>query len=140
MKTNALLDADAASTLIREDIAKQLDIHGSSRNLEIHNVFLKSKTVESKLVNFSVSSKDHPEKIDIKNAWAVPNLNTRHHSYNVKSLKETYTCLKDIILPNIEPTLTAKLKQCYFSHRNRFSRISLTCKTYSWQIRRTLCD
>ena len=28
----------------------------------------------------------------------------RHHSYNVESLKETYTYLKDINLPNIEPT------------------------------------
>ena len=104
VKINALLDAGADSTLIREDIAKQLDLHGNSRNLKIHNAFLKSKTVESKLVNFSVSSKDHPEKIDIKNAWAVPNLNIRHHSYNVESLKETYTYLKDINLPNIEPT------------------------------------
>ena len=104
MKTNALLDEGADSVLIREDIAKQLDLHGSSRNSEIHNAFLKSKTVELKLVNFIVSSKDHPEKIDIKNAWAVPNLNIRHHSYNIKSLKETYTYLKDINLPNIEPT------------------------------------
>ena len=104
MKKNALLDAGADSTLTREDITKQLDLHGSSRNLEIHNTFLKSKTVESKLFNFSVSSKDHPEKIDIKNAWAVPNLNIRHHSYNVKSLKETCTYFKYINLPNIEPT------------------------------------
>ena len=89
VKTNALLDAGADSMLIREDIAKQLDLHGNSRNLKIHNAFLKSKTVESKLVNFSVSSKDHPEKIDIKNAWTVLNLNIRHHSYNVESLKET---------------------------------------------------
>ena len=95
MKANALLDTGADSTLIRADVAKQLDLHGSSRNLEIHNAFLISKTVESKLVNFSVSSKDHPEKIDIKNAWPVPNL---------KSLKETCTYLKDINLPNIEPT------------------------------------
>ena len=55
VKVTALLDAGADSTLIRVDIAKQLDLHGSSRNLEIHNPFLKSKTVESKLVNFSVS-------------------------------------------------------------------------------------
>ena len=103
-KTKTLVNTGADSTLIREDIAKELDLHGSSRNLEIHNAFLKSKTVESKLVNFSVSSKDHPEKIDIKNAWAVPNLNIQHHSYNVKSLKEIYTYLEDINLPNIEPT------------------------------------
>ena len=48
--------------------------------------------------------RDHPEKIDIKNAWAVPNLNICHRSYNVKSLKETYSYLKDINLPNIELT------------------------------------
>ena len=96
MKTNTLVNTGADSTLIREDIVKQLDLHGSSRNLEIHNAFLKYKPVESKLVNFSVSSKDHPEKTDIKNAWAVPNLNIQHHSYNVKSLKETYTYLKEI--------------------------------------------
>ena len=89
VKTNALLEAGADSTLIREDIAKQLDFHGSSRNLKIYDAFLKSKTAESKLVNFSVSSKDNPEKIDIKNTWAVLNLNIRHHSYNVESLKET---------------------------------------------------
>ena len=54
VKTKALLDAGADSTLIREDIAKQLDLHGSSRNLEIHNAFLKSKTVESKLVSNAI--------------------------------------------------------------------------------------
>ena len=48
--------------------------------------------------------RDHPEKIDIKNAWAVLNLNICHCSYNVKSLKETYSYLKDINLPNIELT------------------------------------
>ena len=98
------MDADADSTLIRENIAKQLGLHGNSINLKIHNAFLKSKTVELKLVNFSVSSKDYPEKFDIKNAWAVPNLNIHHHSYNIESLKKTYTYLKDINLPNIEPT------------------------------------
>ena len=114
MKTNVLLDAGADSIQIRKDIAKQLDLHGSSRSLEIHYAFLKSKTVESKLVNFSVSSKDHPEKIEIKNAWAVPNLNIRHHSYNAKSLKETYTYLKDINLPNIEPTdVTSSSEQTF---------------------------
>ena len=114
VKTNALLDAGADSKLIRKDIVKQLDLHGSSRNLEIHNAFLKSKTVESKLVNFSVSSKDHPGKIEIKTAWAVPNLNIRHHSYKVKSLKETYTYLKDINLPNIEPTdVTSSSEQTF---------------------------
>ena len=46
MKTNALLNVGADSTLIREDIAKQLDLNGSSKNLKIHNAFLKSKTVE----------------------------------------------------------------------------------------------
>ena len=104
MKANALLDTGADSTLIRADVAKQLDLHGSSRNLEIHNAFLKPKTIELKLVNFSVSSKDHPEKINIKNTWKVLNLNIRHHSYNIKSLKETYSYLKDINLPNNEPT------------------------------------
>ena len=134
VKTNALLDADVDSTLIREDIAKQLDLHRSSRNLEIHDAFLKSKTVGSKLVNFSVSSKDHPKKIDFKNAWAVPNINIRHHSYNVMSLKETYTYLKDINLPNIEPidvtlVIGADFPELVFHE-----------KKYSWQIRRTLCD
>ena len=62
VKTKDLLDAGVDSTLIREDIAKQLGLHGSRRNLEIHNAFLKSKTVESKSINFSVSSTDPSQK------------------------------------------------------------------------------
>ena len=86
VKTNALLDPGADSTLISEDIAKQLELHGSSRNLEIHNAFLKSKTVESKLVNFSASSKDHLKKSTLKMQGQFPNLNIHHHSCNVKHI------------------------------------------------------
>ena len=42
VKINALLDAGADSTLIREDIAKQLDLHGNSGFLKIHNAFLEA--------------------------------------------------------------------------------------------------
>ena len=58
VKTNALLDTGSDSTLITSKLAKQLNLKGINQKLEISNVI--SKTIPSKLVNFSVSSNHYP--------------------------------------------------------------------------------
>ena len=62
MRTNALLDCGADSTLVREDIAEILQFKGEQKPLKTQNAFLDSGQIESKLVNFTVSSNHHLQK------------------------------------------------------------------------------
>ena len=56
VKAYALLDCGADSTLIREDIAKRLQLKGHSTSLNIQNAFLNSSKIKSKIVDFNISS------------------------------------------------------------------------------------
>ena len=68
VRTKALLDCGEDSALFREDIAKILQLKGEQKPLKIQNAFLDSGQLESKLLNFTISSNHHPQKIQIPNA------------------------------------------------------------------------
>ena len=53
---NALLECGANSTLVREDIAKILQLQGEKKLLKVQNAFLDLGQVELKLVNSTISS------------------------------------------------------------------------------------
>ena len=97
--TNALLDSGSDSTLLEEDLAKKIDLQSDAAKLTIENALLATKSVTSGLVNFQISSNDHPNKISINGAWTVPNLSIRNYSYDSKDLKQRYEHLKSIPLP-----------------------------------------
>ena len=88
MRTNALLDCGADSTLVREDIAKFLQLKGEQKPLKVQNAFLDSGQIESKLVNSTILSNhhSHPQKIQITKAWSIPNLSIPHASYSTQEL------------------------------------------------------
>ena len=46
MRTNALLDCGADSILVREDIAKFLQLKGEQKPLKVQNAFLDSGQIE----------------------------------------------------------------------------------------------
>lgn len=50
--TNALLDSGKDSVLIREDTAKNIDFHGTTRNLQMTNAFIKLKDIRIKAFQF----------------------------------------------------------------------------------------
>ena len=101
IKTNAVFDTGSDATLIRQDVARKLNLQGSSRKLEIKNVFLDSSHFNSKLVNFKTSSSSHPKAIGITNAFIVPHLNSNTKPVDLNVLKETFPHLSDINLPKL---------------------------------------
>ena len=50
----------------------------------------------SKLVNFSVSSNSHPERVNISNAWVVKNLTIQTRRMDTKNIAAKYPYLADI--------------------------------------------
>ena len=57
---NALLVCGADSTLVRDDIAEILQLKGEQKPEQMQNSFLDSGQIESKLVNFTISSNHYP--------------------------------------------------------------------------------
>ena len=101
VRTNALLDCGADSTLVREDISKILQLKGKQKPLKIQNAFLDSGQTESKLVNFTISSNHHPQKIHITKAWSIPNFSIPQTSCSTQELQERYQHLQGIDIPSI---------------------------------------
>ena len=93
VRPNALLDCRTDSSLVREDIAKILQLKGEQKLLKIPNAFLDSGQIESKLVNFKISSSHHPLKIQITKACSIPNLLIPHTSYLPSSSSSDITVL-----------------------------------------------
>ena len=63
--------------------------------------FLDSSQIESKLVNFTISSNHHPQKIRITKTWSIPNLSIPHTSYSAQELQKRYQHLQGIDIPSI---------------------------------------
>ena len=101
MRTNALLDCGVSSTLVREDIAKILQLKGKQKPLKIQNVFLDSDQTELKLVNVTISSNHHPEKIQITKAWSIPNLPMPHVRCSTQELQKRFHQFQGIDIPSI---------------------------------------
>ena len=88
VRTNTSLDCGADSTLVREYIAKILQLKGEKKPLKIQNAFLDSGRIESKLENFTILSNHHPQKIQINKAWSIPNFSISHTSYSTQELEK----------------------------------------------------
>ena len=69
LEINALgLDLGSDVTFITAKLANQLQLKAEMKQLNISNAISKSDTVKSKLDKFSVSSKLHPEHLQVHNA------------------------------------------------------------------------
>ena len=71
VQVSALLVAGSDSTLITSKLSDQLQIKGVKKDLDISSAISEPVTVVSKLVNFSLSSKHHPNLLEVENAWVV---------------------------------------------------------------------
>ena len=103
IRTNALLDNGSDATRLTQDIVEQLDLKGKSRRLSINNAVLKKSEVESKLVNFDLSSDSHPNKLKLENAWVVSSLDVNHKNFDITNLKEKFKHLQGIPIPSLNP-------------------------------------
>lgn len=113
IETNALLDTGSDSTFIRQDIVEKLNLTGANRPLKLSNVMSVSKSINSKLVSFSISSNSHPENVQIENAWVVKDLNLPNSKVSVHEMKDKWPHLRHVDIP--EPSNEDN------PHRFRFS-------------------
>ena len=66
VEVNALLDAGSDTTIIASKLADELQIKEVKKDLNISSARAKPVTVVSRLVNFSLSSKHHPNQLEVK--------------------------------------------------------------------------
>ena len=95
-KVNTLLDSGSDSTLISKTLVDKLKLLGKQHCLNLCNVLNHKSTLILKLVNFSICSDIHPEKVQIQNAWVVEYLNLPKHEVNPDHLRNKFSHLKDV--------------------------------------------
>ena len=71
VEENALLDAGSDTTVTTSKLADELQIKGVKKDLNISSTIVEPVTVVSRLVNFSLSSKQHANQLEVKNHWHI---------------------------------------------------------------------
>ncbi|XP_057377943.1 uncharacterized protein LOC130699905 [Daphnia carinata] len=85
----ALLDTVSQATLLREDAAEALGLTGRPRKIRFGTFHGKDPIVDTRLVDFTVSSLDGKESCPVSDAFVVPHLNVGH-----RRLKNSSTSLE----------------------------------------------
>ena len=96
VEVNALLGTGSEMTIITSKLADELQIKGVKEDLNISSAIAEPVTVVSRLANFSLSSKHHPNQLEVKNAWFVDTLNLPQQKVAPNDIKNRWPHLKDI--------------------------------------------
>ena len=102
VQTAALLDSGSDAMLISESLANKLQLSGITKDIALTNALSMTNKFPSKLVNFSISSRSHPEHLPITNARVIHDLKFSTSSGRVSSAKESYDYLNDIPFDPVE--------------------------------------
>ena len=95
LEINALLKSGSHATLITSKLAHQIQLKGEMKGL---NAISNSVTVKSKLFTFSISSRLHPEHLQLHNAWVVDTLNLPHEKVSKQEIQRRWPHLSKIPL------------------------------------------
>ena len=104
VRTWALLDTGSDATLISEEIAYKPKLKREMRNISVSNVMSMENKLPPKLVNFSVSSNSHPDRVNITNAWVAKNLAIQTRKMDPKNIAAKYPYLADIAIDTQTPS------------------------------------
>ena len=91
-----MFDSRSDSTILAQNVASYLNLNGKEQSTTFSNAVSQKSNVESKLLNFSLSLKLHPLRIQFENVWVVDELNLMPYKINQNShkkfehLKDTY--------------------------------------------------
>ena len=102
VNTYAVLDPGSDSTLIRKDLADQLQLGGETHQLSLNTVGNDAKTQNLCRVSFSLSSKGHPEPVLVHGAWVIDKLNIPSVKVSKEGAIERWRHLSDVDLPELE--------------------------------------
>ena len=74
------------------------------RITSVSNVMSMENKLPSKLVNFSVLSNSHLERVNISNAWVIKNLTIQRRKMDTKKIAAKYPYLPDIAIDTQTPS------------------------------------
>ena len=99
LKTNVLLDSGSDITLISADVARKLNLEGTTKRLHISNALSEKSEIDSTLVNFDISSICKSYNKSEIHAFVVEKLNVHPNKFNISELKRRYSHLRNINFP-----------------------------------------
>ena len=94
-------------THTRKSVANKFQLGRMNKQLALTDVLSMTNKVPLKLVNLSISSRSHPEKLPITNAWVVHDLKFSTSWERASSAKESFDYLNDI---PFEPAESEKIE------------------------------
>ena len=74
------------------------------RITSVSNVMSMENKLPSKLVNFSVLSNSHLERVNISNAWVIKNLTIQRRKMDTQKIVAKYPYLPDIAIDTQTPS------------------------------------
>ena len=101
ISTYAVLDAGSDSTLIRKDLADELQLDGDMHQLELTTVGSDPTSNEFKCVSFELSSDSHPTPISVDGAWVISNMDIPVFQYSKERASSRWKHLEGIDLPDL---------------------------------------
>ena len=99
--TNAFLDSGSDSILISIGLAEKLNLNGATKTIKIQNVLNNEMSSKPKLVNFFISSKQHPKIIPIANPYSISAIELPINKLPIAQIKEKWDDLRDIELSEL---------------------------------------
>ncbi|KFD46767.1 hypothetical protein M513_12348 [Trichuris suis] len=96
LEVNVLLDPGSEATLIREDIARQVDLTGPIQNIRLGTFHGIDPTFRSRKVKFQLRSLDDRHRFSADDALTVPNINVSQRSVDFTRLQNLWPHLKGI--------------------------------------------
>nr|XP_055052534.1 uncharacterized protein LOC129438043 [Misgurnus anguillicaudatus] len=103
LDTYALLDDGSERTILLNEAAQYLNLHGNAEELSLRTVRQDIRIIHGFSVCFTVSPVTQPNRnFDIKRAFTAKELGLAPHTYPVKTLQKKYCHLRDLPLQPIE--------------------------------------
>ena len=99
--TNAFLDSGSDSILISIGLAEKLNLNGATKTIKIQNVLNNEMSYKPKLVNFFISSKQHPKIIPIANPYSISAIELPINKLPIAQIKEKWDGIRDIELSEL---------------------------------------
>ena len=103
------MDTGSDTSLIRKDVATELDLHGPSREIRFGTFDGNQTSYQVDTVDFKITSIDGTAELNIESALAVPNLNIAHRRVNLPTSKALYPHLANMEIPAVDSSLVTVL-------------------------------
>ncbi len=103
LETYAILDDGSELTILLQEAALKLKLHGPSENLTLRTVRQDLRVIQGSSVSFTVSPASQPKRVhEIEGAFTAAQLGLAEHTYPVERLQRKYRHLRKLPLPDIK--------------------------------------